>query len=509
MSPGPRTPAHLAALILLLVLAAGARLHGIGERGLWFDEIASVLRAEGRYGFVEPDDGVVGPKIAVAVGPVRGLDSVVNERGESLPWGYFVALRWWKDIAGDGAGTLRLLSALAAVLAVAAGAASAGAIGGQRAGLFAATLLVLAPLEVEYAQEVRSYAFASLFATVATWALVRLEDGAIDDRARRALWVAYAVAIAAGMGSHYTAVVVPAAHAAYWLGRVRPAALAPPPLALGAAALFFAPFIGPLAKQAVHAWGSIAWVGGEPPPSVAGFLGVRAHVPGEALALVSALADGLHARPWVGAALALAASGLGVAALRANPDRRAWVVALVALAAPAALLGLDLVKGTHGASVPRFAIASSVAVWTLAGIGLARLPARVAGTLLVLCLAAQADGYARLRETPSKMGDFRAAAQALTAEGCDERDLVILVLPSESQIIELNVHLPGAPAEMLVKVNFDATALEQPWRNVFVIVRDGRQNNGRRVRDLVAQSIPLRGTLVLDRLVLYRLSKER
>ncbi len=126
-------------------------------------------------------------------------------------------LHLWLALTGaEGEAALRLPSALAAVGFVAAVTWLGTVVADRRTGLTAGVLAALSPLVLQYAQEVRAYAFVMLAVTVAAAAAIRLSQ---EPESRR--WLA--IAAAAGATSvllHYTAGLV-LAPLAVWLLRER------------------------------------------------------------------------------------------------------------------------------------------------------------------------------------------------------------------------------------------------------------------------------------------------
>jgi mannosyltransferase len=110
---------------------------------------------------------------------------------------YYLVMHVAVGILGTTAGALRLpsLGAMAVACAFTAAigyrlAVAAGAPLARFTGLCAGLVLATAPYMIRYAQEARSYAMVTMFATIATYCLLRaLWDG-------RRWWVAYGVAVA-------------------------------------------------------------------------------------------------------------------------------------------------------------------------------------------------------------------------------------------------------------------------------------------------------------------------
>ncbi|HEX5540318.1 MAG TPA: glycosyltransferase family 39 protein [Micromonospora sp.] len=122
---------------------------------------------------------------------------------------YYLFMHGWVSTFGDSVLALRLPSALAMAAAAGLTAALGERLFGTRAGLIAGLLFAIAPSTSRYGQEARPYAFATLFAVLATLLLVRAV--AVPTWKR---WLSYAAAVA-GLGlAHLVTTTLVVAHAA-------------------------------------------------------------------------------------------------------------------------------------------------------------------------------------------------------------------------------------------------------------------------------------------------------
>jgi hypothetical protein len=180
----------LLALIGLVALAALLRFWRIGHQSYWLDEAFTARIVRGDFGAM--------------------LDGV--RHSESTPPLYY-ALAWlWERVFGWHEAGLRSLSALFGVATVpAAYAAARAAFASERAGLIAAALFAVNPYFVWYSQEARAYALLVLLCTVALACFL----------SRRL--VAWGVATALALATHYFAafLVVPMAAWLLWRHRSR------------------------------------------------------------------------------------------------------------------------------------------------------------------------------------------------------------------------------------------------------------------------------------------------
>lgn len=183
-SPSPLALAVLAVAFLL-------RVYQLGAQSLWYDEAFSV---------------------AYAASPVGRLLSLVSQ--DNHPPLHFVLLHLWIRLAGCSEFAARFPSVIAGVIVVALALVLARLAWGERAGLAAAVLVGLSPLEVWYSQEARMYEMGSALSLVSLYvfwrylASSRWIEGAPRGRSGRAAILAAAVGAAALYTHYYTGFVL-------------------------------------------------------------------------------------------------------------------------------------------------------------------------------------------------------------------------------------------------------------------------------------------------------------
>jgi mannosyltransferase len=182
---GSRDRATIAIPVGLLLVGLIATLYRIGSKSIWYDESLSVRHAT----------SALEPFLSDVVG--RDTNGIL----------YFLILRPWILVFGEGEGAIRALSALFAVATVLLVYAIGARLLGRWGGLAAAVLLLASRMTVEYAQEARAYSMAMAFATLGTWLV--LELGASTSRWRR---IGYAVVMGLGVYTHLFVAFVFAAH---------------------------------------------------------------------------------------------------------------------------------------------------------------------------------------------------------------------------------------------------------------------------------------------------------
>ncbi|HEX6967319.1 MAG TPA: glycosyltransferase family 39 protein [Micromonosporaceae bacterium] len=151
----------------------------------------------------------------------RSLPDLLRMLGtiDAVSGPYYLFMHAWIAIFGDSVLALRLPSALAMTGTAGLVALLGRRLFGARTGLLAGLLFAVLPSTSRYGQEARPYAFATLFAVLATVLLV----GALR-RPTWPRWLGYALALV-GLGlSHLVAITLVAGHAAAVLlaGRAAP-----------------------------------------------------------------------------------------------------------------------------------------------------------------------------------------------------------------------------------------------------------------------------------------------
>ena len=169
------------------VLTAALGLYQINVPILWRDELASWSAASRTL-----------PQLWAMV---HNVDAVLGL--------YYLGLHLWMAVFGDSAAAMRLPSALAMTGAAAVVALTGKRLGGIRVGLISGLIFAVVPSVSRYAQEARPYAFATLFAALATLLLLRAME-----RPTWLRWGCYTLALAAAGASNLIALCVLAAHAA-------------------------------------------------------------------------------------------------------------------------------------------------------------------------------------------------------------------------------------------------------------------------------------------------------
>lgn len=393
-------PALFCGLFLLGLLL---RLHAIGAKPFWLDEITTVRRTA--LPFV----------------------ALVHDAFSShhLPL-YFILLSWLQPL-GMTETVARLPSAIFGAAAAAVVGLIGARLGGLRVGVFAGLLMALSPSQVQYGQEARSYALTILAIVVALKGLVELAlDPAAASRpllrsGMRAAWTQYFLGtfLALNVLSDALPWLVAASFAAVAIARSPDAerrGFARNWIFGNGVLLALSLF----SYGAVLVWGRGGVVGGLewiPPLTLSRVWSTVAAI---YLQQRSNLISSALFPPAVpGLALAMAVlTGLGIFSLRRRPGLLATLVAGCAVL-PVLLLSVSLFL-RHPIWMPRYVLWSAPALFLLAAYSLELVPRRLrspalaaAGLILLLNLAPYYQDETKPR------WDLAAAAIAADAKPAD------------------------------------------------------------------------------------------
>jgi hypothetical protein len=372
-------------VVALTVAGFGLRVRGLHE-GLYHDELITYAELHGRsFG---------GMLDAVAHGASPGAPV------ENTPPLHFV-LAWLASKLGDPTETIRLPSVVLGTATVPVVYALGRRTAGTAAALVAAGFIAFSPFAIFYGTDARAYGTLMFFAALSALVLlIALE------RDRPAWWVAYGLAVAAVVYTHYTGAIVIATEVgwALWTRRELWRRLV---LACAGAAVLFLPWL-PYVNSSPAAYKQLAallgindakaalqWLAGSPDVLPSDLPGVPA------LVLLGA-----------GAAVGLA----GAIAVRAAPWRSPGLllVLLLALGTPLVLLVND-VLGDDLIAYPRNMSAALPFAGVLLGWLVTRPPPAVAAVAIAAVTVGIGIGAAKTLENRYQRPDSPAVAAAVDA----------------------------------------------------------------------------------------------
>lgn len=164
--------------LLIALLALLLRVYRLDGQSLWYDEGLSVYLAS-----------------------LPPAETIARSAVTDHPPLHALILNAWMHLAGSSEFAVRFASVFFDVIVVMLTWKLARGAGGDRAGAIAAGLIAIAPMAVWYGQEARGYSLLVALILIAVLAFKRLERG--DWRART--WLAYVLACAGAMYTHYFA----------------------------------------------------------------------------------------------------------------------------------------------------------------------------------------------------------------------------------------------------------------------------------------------------------------
>jgi hypothetical protein len=174
-------------------LATALRFHHLEVQSFWNDEGNSARLSE------------------------RPIPAIIEGTASDVhPPLYYLALRGWRELAGETEFGLRSFSVFAGVLTVAATMALGWRIGGAGIGLLAGFLAAVNPALVYYSQEARMYALLALLGVLSTLILL-IWFGRFPGRGWQKWAIAYVLLAAAGLYTHYFFPAVLLAHNLFFI----------------------------------------------------------------------------------------------------------------------------------------------------------------------------------------------------------------------------------------------------------------------------------------------------
>ena len=409
-----RRPAYGRTLSLITVLGAMLRLGLLTRQPLGLDEDFTA---------------------AVAARPLGEMLAIVSR--DSAPPLFYVP-EWLVAQVAQGPAALRLLPALAGIALVPLLAALARRVAGDAAGLWAAAFTAVLPATVMASENARMYALAGTLVVAATLLLWRA-----CERPDARHWVAYGAAAAAAVWTDYFAAVALAGVlvAVAWL---RPArrSLVIAGLTTAIALASLGPWLVFAQGQFGHA-GQGFWIPPLGAESIAGTFGqlfagppVDPGVPYREVLLA------LQVISVAAGSIAIAGLALEYRRLDAQP-RRAAVFLLLACGGVVALAVVSVWRPILEA---RYAGVMWLPLFAIGGVGLAAMPRRIAGLLLVaVAVPSLALGTAVTHpETASLLPEIEARVGPHDLVAADPNHYLLL-LAEGTPVVRARLHvLAGA-----------------------------------------------------------------
>jgi len=391
LSKGETAGANRVLVLLAALMLAGAlcRLYAIGGQTLEADELYTMPAAIGRHYRFQSDFRQPARPVPVGVyeellSPGRGgggLAAVTDvlRRNVHAPL-YFYLMHYWVGWFGTSEASLRLPSAIFGVAAILVMFLLGREMFGTFEGLLSAALVALVPEQIYESATARMYSLLVLLALSSTYALVVL----LKRRPSLWLYVAYGLASAAGLYTHYVYAFCFAAQSLYVWSRLAGRKEIRLPwlvtqLCVGAC---FAPWLLVTWSQKKTSDEALAWMSG----ALTGWEVVPALI-AKVASLTTASGGPLGSVEQLAAFVLLL---FGMRALFNSRDERPTLLLLCLwVAVPvAAILAADALKGTRAVTATRYWIEVSPALYLLIAVGARPLAKRVGPLTLVSALAA-------------------------------------------------------------------------------------------------------------------------
>lgn len=410
-------------LAAILIVAAVLRIAFIGSPSLWMDEIGSIQIATGH--------GLMHEHLPTGIIEHHQVD--LTGLAGSPPWWkiwtsgsdnvnpplYYILLRWWMDVLGNGPAAVRLLSALFSWAAVAIFFDVCRLLHGVRIGLLAAALMALANAQLDFAQDARAYAMLIFLGVCCCDAVVRIERGGATARRLAAL----ACCLAAMGLTHYLSLGAALALGAYSLIRLRGVHRRRTLGAFAAAAGFCLIVWAPQYFRQMHT---------RPAPTPA-FLQealLTRHAELTLRRIIGLPAEFLFGEsrgeaiaPKAALILALLTFVLPPLRLWRRRDLLLWVLWMAGIFG--SVVGLDLARGLTLSGYPRYTILASPAVYAvLAAFDWPRRPILRDGLALAIVALMAVVAAQRLRDGVTAREDWRQLAALIQSQARPDELLV-------------------------------------------------------------------------------------
>jgi uncharacterized membrane protein len=245
---------HWAVLAAIVMIAVGARVHGLTLNSLWTDELLSLEASSGQSFAAERiprgrivDDPPHTTRIGASAPPVWRIWTSLS--GDQHPPLYFITLRVWREMFGSSDWAVRSLSVVASVAGVLALFDLGRHLFDPVSALWASLIMALAHQQIWYAQEARGYAMMVAAVVAAAAVMVRAERRGYTARRGAAL----ACCLVVAMLTHYYAFAACAAVGMYAALRLRGRAIRRAAVVVAVAAVVYAVAWGPFVIRQAHA----------------------------------------------------------------------------------------------------------------------------------------------------------------------------------------------------------------------------------------------------------------
>jgi hypothetical protein len=402
-------------LAILLTIGAVLRLDRIGSQSQWLDEYWAVYLATGRGNLIfdlpyaklinsPPPVGFVGAPPLWHIWP--GITSVTH------PPLYYLTLRAWIDLFGDGDFATRMMStvfSLAAIVLMFDVVRRSSSSTAQ--GLAAAAMMTFAPATIDFSQTTRPYTMIAFLGVLVCDLLINVQTKGPSKLRMTGLFLAF---VAFALTHYFTAGAFVAIALFSFLGlrgKTRTAVL----LIMFLAFAFVLITWGPMFWRARQLVALDSFVRGNGIDIFGSFLNLPRR-----LLLHLSLETGFLTMLAFAAVIYLSPP----LRLRRNPQLLLWW--LWAICVPGFLLLWDVVRHTHFITVTRYVLLDSPAIFAIFA---TPFPTRLGKFVpAAFVLAAAVSAFARWQAGPQPLPDIRAASHWIQTD-VSRSDPVVLYFP--------------------------------------------------------------------------------
>jgi hypothetical protein len=385
-------------LAIMLAVGAAIRVDKIASQSQWLDEYWAVYLATGRGNLIFnlPYDQLLTTAPACGFSGAPSIWHIwTGITGVTHPPLYYLTLRAWIDLFGDGDFATRMLStvfSLGTILlmfdVVRRSTRSTGAA------LAAATMMALAPAQIDFSQTTRPYTMVLFLALIAADLLFLIETKGFSPSRIVALTIAF---IALAM-THYFTVGAFIAMAAYTLlqfrGKPRKAIILSFAIAL---------------VVVLGAWGPMFW-------KARGLVALDGYVHGKGIGIYRSFFN-LPRRLLLDMSLETGFLTLWAFAAvvfysppmrwKRHPSLLLWWLWVICV--PGFLLIWDSIRGTHFTTVTRYVLLASPAIYAIFATPFLTTLGKLVPLAFVIAVAI--SGLTRWQDGPQGVKDFRVAAR--------------------------------------------------------------------------------------------------
>lgn len=176
-------------LLIIIIVGAVARLADITKAAIWHDEGYTMM--------------------LIQHGPLEIIERTARDVHPPL---YYLVAHGWQSLFGMSEMAVRSLSAVLGVATIVIVYLLMRRLFSEGTARLAGLLVALGPFAVRYSEEARMYGMAAFLIVLASYFIVRI---AAEKSPRLHLWVFYALAIAAGLYTHYYTLFIIPVHIIY------------------------------------------------------------------------------------------------------------------------------------------------------------------------------------------------------------------------------------------------------------------------------------------------------